>query len=190
MPDSARPHRLSRLSLMLMGITLADASHAQPKSQLAGAIYDRIPAYDEFGRDQIAMFRAWNPDPIGNHQTNLKALAPLLAKIVHRAQAITPELRFVIGSGRRSRDQQAQAVAWGWSLTRSTAHRSGRAVDLWPLDARGRVVFDPALQLRIAAAMTRAASETGVQIRWGGHFQGYKDQDRSHFELAARRGRP
>ncbi|WP_210381481.1 hypothetical protein, partial [Microvirga zambiensis] len=33
-----------------------------------GGVYAKIPARDEFGRDQLAMFRAWNPDPLGNHE--------------------------------------------------------------------------------------------------------------------------
>jgi peptidoglycan L-alanyl-D-glutamate endopeptidase CwlK len=179
--------RLMRISVLLMGLVLASASLGQPNSNRASRVYDRIPVYDEHGREQIPMFRAWNPDPVGNHPTNLRVLEPTLARIVRRAQAAIPDLRFVIGSGRREREQQRQAVAWGWSLTQSTAHRTGRAVDLWPLDLQGRVVFDPALQNRIAAAMKAAASRAGVRIRWGGHFRGYQHQDRSHFELVSRR---
>ncbi len=185
MPYCARIHRLAPISLALMGLALASAAHGQPGTSQASGVYARIPVYDEFGREQIPMFRAWNPDPVGNHQANLRALDPALARIVLNAQAAMPDLRFVIGSGLRNRDQQRQAVAWGWSRTRSTTHRSGRAVDLWPLDPEGRVVFDPALQGRIAATMKRAASVAGVRIRWGGHFRGYKHKDRSHFELAS-----
>lgn len=181
----ARTHRLASTSLALIGLSLASAAHAQPGTPNASGVYARIPVHDELGREQIPMFRAWNSDPVSNHPANLRALDPVLARIVLNAQSATPDLRFVIGSGRRDRVQQRQAVAWGWSRTRSTAHRSGRAVDLWPLDPEGRVVFDPALQGRIAKAMKRAASDAGVRIRWGGHFRGYKHKDRSHFELAS-----
>ncbi|HEY5793641.1 MAG TPA: M15 family metallopeptidase [Bosea sp. (in: a-proteobacteria)] len=186
-------HCLARISLLLVSFALANSCYGQTPTTQANTVYALIPPYDEFGRDQISMFLAWNPDPVGNHQANLRSLAPVLARMVLDAQAATPDLRFVIGSGRRDRDQQRQAVAWGWSRTRSTPHRAGRAVDLWPLDPDGRVVFDRALQGRIAAAMKTAASSAGVQIRWGGHFRGYKHRDRSHFELASRpreRGRP
>src|SRR4051812_43723209 len=52
-----------------------------------GGVYTRIPARDEFGRDQLAMFRAWNPDPAGNHAANLRAIRPALARVVREAQA-------------------------------------------------------------------------------------------------------
>lgn len=129
------------------------------------------------------MFREWNPNPLANHEANLRAIQPTLAKVVRKAQADNPGLRFVIGSGRRDRKLQRRAVAWGWSMTSASSHRSGNAVDLWPLDQGGRVVFAPELQNRIAAAMEQAANNIGVSLRWGGHFHGYKHMDRSHFEL-------
>jgi len=186
MSPRARTISLLPVSFVLTSLALACTAHGQSG---AAGVYDRIPIRDELGRDQIPMFRAWNPDPVGNHDANLRALAPVLARIVRGAQAGLPTLRFVIGSGRRDRDQQGKAVAWGWSRTKGSAHRSGRAVDLWPLDQQGRVVFDPTLQGRVAASMRKAASDAGVRIRWGGHFGRYKDSDRSHFELVASRRR-
>ncbi|MGO4407581.1 M15 family metallopeptidase [Bosea sp. RAF48] len=150
-----------------------------------GGIYAKIPPRDEFGRDQRAMFRAWNPDPLANHEANLRAIRPILAKVVRKAQADNPGLRFVIGSGRRDRKQQRMAVAWGWSMTRASSHRSGKAVDLWPLDQTGQIIFDPEVQNRIADALEQAGRELGVSLRWGGHFHGYKHMDRSHFELVS-----
>jgi hypothetical protein len=149
-----------------------------------GGVYTKIPAGDEFGRDQLGMFREWNPDPVGHHKANLEALNPLLARVVRKAQADNPRLRFVIGSGKRDGRHQRMAVAWGWSKTQDSPHQSGDAVDLWPLDGEGRVYFDPQTQNRIAFALKNAAAELGVPIRWGGHFHGFKDLDRSHFELA------
>jgi len=147
-------------------------------------VYTKIPARDEFGRDQLAMFRAWNPDPVGRHETNFRALNPALARVVRKAQTDNPGLRFVIGSGRRDGKLQRMAVAWGWSRTYDSPHRTGSAIDLWPLDPEGRVFFNPQAQNRIAIAIRKAATELGVPIRWGGHFHGFKDMDRSHFELA------
>src|SRR4051812_1450886 len=43
---------------------LAEVS-AHPLDGPAG-VYAKIPARDEYGRDQLAMFRAWNPDPVGH----------------------------------------------------------------------------------------------------------------------------
>jgi hypothetical protein len=150
-----------------------------------GGIYARIPVRDEFGRDQLAMFRAWNPDPIGTDENNLEALNPRLAAVVRKVRADNPELRLVIGSGRRDGRLQRLAFDWGWSRTRSSAHQAGNAVDLWPLDREGRVHFDAAAQNRIGAAMKKAAGDLGIRLLWGGYFQGFKSRDRSHFELAS-----
>lgn len=151
-----------------------------------GGVYARIPARDDLGRDQLAMFRAWNPDPIGHHEANIRALNPVLARVVLKAQTDSPRLPFVIGSGKRNAELQRKAVAWGWSRTQGSLHRTGDAVDLWPVDQEGRVYFDPGVQTRIAEAVARAAAALGVSIRWGGRFHGFKDMDRSHFELSSR----
>lgn len=76
-------------------------------------------------------------------------------------------------------------MAWGWSRTPESPHRTGSAVDLWPLDREGRVFFDLQTRNRIAAALRKAAADLGVPTCWGGRFRGFKDMDRSHFELAA-----
>ncbi|MBA1155644.1 M15 family metallopeptidase [Microvirga mediterraneensis] len=149
-----------------------------------GGVYAKIPARDDLGRDQLVMFRAWNPDPVGSHEANLRALNPVLASVVRKAQDDIQGQRFVIGSGKRDGRLQRMAVTWGWSRTQDSMHRSGNAVDLWPLDRDGRVIFDRTAQSRIAEAMKRAAMELGVALRWGGHFQSFKNADRSHFELA------
>ena len=98
------------------------------------SVYARIPERDDRGRVQRPMFQAWNPDPVGNHDANLMSLNPVLAGVIRQAQADNPGLRFVIGSGLRSAAFQRQAVAWGWSRTPHSAHETGDAVDLWPLD--------------------------------------------------------
>ena len=148
-----------------------------------GDVYANIPEKDDRGRDQIAMFREWNPDPLGDHEANLAALDPSLARTIRKAQADNLDLRFVIGSGRRDDALQRKAVAWGWSRARASAHRTGHAVDLWPLDRHGHVDFEPVIQGRLAAAVMRAAAQLHVPIRWGGGFRSFKDRDRSHFEL-------
>jgi peptidoglycan LD-endopeptidase CwlK len=169
---------------LIASLLVAAASAVAQEWTVRADIYARVPAIDDRGRDQHAMFRLWNPDPVGRHEANLKALNPVLASVVRRVQADNPELRFVIGSGRRSAALQRQAVAWGWSRTPSSAHETGDAVDLWPLDEQGRVHFDPVAQNRVGAAMKLAAVRLGVRLRWGGNFQSYGNRDRSHFELA------
>jgi cell wall-associated NlpC family hydrolase len=197
MARTVLPIRLLALGIALLEGSLNAGARAEPGGgsptflDVSGSpfhgpagVYAKIPAKDEFGRDQLAMFRAWNSDPMGHHEANLRALNPVLARVVRKAQADNPGLRFVIGSGRRDGRLQRMAVAWGWSRTQDSPHRSGRAVDLWPLDREGQVFFDPQTQNRIAAALGEAAAQLGVPIRWGGRFQGFKDMDRSHFELA------
>ncbi|PVE21077.1 hypothetical protein DC522_28640 [Microvirga sp. KLBC 81] len=189
--------RLWALGIALLGCGLEAGAQAEPGGGSPasldvsgnprhgpGGVYARVPATDEFGRDQLAMFRAWNPDPMGNHEANLRVLNPVLARVVRKVRADNPDLRFVIGSGRRNGRFQRMAMAWGWSRTQDSPHRRGNAVDLWPLDPAGRVFFDRQAQNRIAAALRKAAADLGVPIRWGGRFRGFKDMDRSHFELA------
>jgi peptidoglycan LD-endopeptidase CwlK len=194
-----RHHRFLHIGLLIITpICLGSSAAAQHEpsadpgrvpdrpSQLVhgpASVYAKIPARDEFGRDQLSMFRVWNPDPVGNHEANLQSIHPVLARVVRKAQADNPDLPFVIGSGRRGSKLQRKAVAWGWSRTEESPHQMGLAVDLWPLDLEGHVLFDPTTQNRIAAAVKRAASELNVSVRWGGRFHGYKDTDRSHFEL-------
>lgn len=154
-----------------------------------GDVYANIPPIDDRGRRQLPMFNRWNPDPIGNHERNLRSVQPQLAAVVRKAQADNPGLRFVVGSGLRNWDQQRQAESWGWSprahpFAASTSlrkHLDGKAVDLWPLDENGRVTFSPALQSRVAQAMTRASRELGVGVSWGGAWRRKKDP--THFEL-------
>jgi peptidoglycan L-alanyl-D-glutamate endopeptidase CwlK len=178
MPLSVHSLRLWMPGIALFGGSLHAGVHAEttvvsqtsPNASDAprhgpGRVYGRIPVKDELGRDQLAMFRTWNPDPVQNHMANLNALDPALARVVRKAQADNPSLRFVIGSGRRDGGLQRQAVAWGWSKALDSPHRSGRAVDLWPLDHEGRVHFDPEDQNKIAAAMKRAAMASSVAIR-------------------------
>lgn len=177
--------------LLLHSAPSAGAADAGAPSARSGAdfgpggVYARIPPRDEFGRDQLAMFLHWNPDPVGRHRSNLRLLHPSLAAVVRRTQVAHPELPFVIGSGKRDPAHQRQALRWGWSKTPHGLHQSGEAVDLWPLDAAGRVHFDPGTQILIGKAMMKAAAELGVRLRWGGVFQSFKNRDRSHFELVS-----
>lgn len=153
-----------------------------------GAVYANIPLVDDRGRDQLAMFRTWNPDPIGNHERNLAGVRPELAAVVRKALADNPGLHFVVGSGVRSMGEQAQAERWGWSPARGGGlgaalrkHIDGAAVDLWPLDRQNRVTFSPGPQQQVAAAVLRAGRELGVALSWGGQWRHRKDP--THIEL-------
>jgi len=80
---------------------------------------------------------------MGNHEATLRTLNSALARLVRKAQADNPGLRFVIGWGRRDGRLQRMAVAWGWSRTQDSPHRSGNMVDLLPLDRAGRFSLIP-----------------------------------------------
>lgn len=138
------------------------------------------PAYAKIPEDEVEQFLQWNPDPVGNHESNLQTIKPQLADVVRRAQELAG-VRFVVGSGKRAADLQKKAVEWGWSQTNESNHLEGDAVDLWPIDEEGAVVFDEDMQEAIAQAMKQAAEELGVTIGWGGDWKRWKD--RPHFEL-------
>lgn len=176
---------------LLVGAGLAaGAAAAWPLDGRFGpnGVYAAIPPVDDRGRDQLSMFRAWNPDPLGNHARHLATVRPELAATVRKALADNPGLRFVVGSGLRSQAEQRQAELWGWSprhpFSANPAYRKhvdGSAVDLWPLDTENRVVFSARLQRSVGAAMKRAARELGVRLLWGGEWRGRRDL--THFEL-------
>ena len=127
------------------------------------------------------MFHTWNPDPVAIMKLT-SSLNPVLARVVRNAQADNPSLRFVIGSGRRNDRLQRMAVAWGWSKTQDSPHRSGNA---GTVAARPR---GPGLFIHRPRKDRHCAEEgrrrTGRADRWGGRFRGFKDWDRSHFEVA------
>ncbi|MCC5780533.1 M15 family metallopeptidase [Nitratireductor sp. B36] len=136
--------------------------------------YSKLPVTDSRGEDQIAKFIEWNDDPVANHEENLRSIKPDLQKVVKRAQELSP-VRFVIGSGKRDAELQKKAVKWGWSKTQDSDHLHGGAVDLWPLDGDGAVVFDKKLQTQIVKAMREAANELGVKLDIGADWKSFKD---------------
>ncbi|TPJ33800.1 M15 family metallopeptidase [Mesorhizobium sp. B2-8-3] len=123
----------------------------------------------------------WNSDPVANEEANLKSVKPKLAAVVRRAKELVEGTDFVVGSGRRTSELQAKAVKWGWSKTKDSDHLDGSALDLWPLDEDGAVVFDPRRQAQIVVAMKQAAKELGVTLDIGAEWKGFKD--RPHFAL-------
>jgi hypothetical protein len=153
-----------------------------------GGVYSNIPRIDSHGRLQLPMFMRWNPDPVGNDAKNLSGLSPDLQKVIAQARADNPNLNFVIGNGRRSAADQDQAKAWGWSKVGSqdggdaNVHMQGNAVDLWGLDSKGRVQFNPDQQQQISQAIKAASQKLGVGVNWGGDWKSFKDAP--HFELS------
>lgn len=140
-----------------------------------------IPAaYAKIPQREVAQFMEWNPDPIGNHETNLASVKPQLGDVVKRAQELAG-VKFVVGSGKRDQALQDKAVQWGWSKTRDSNHLHGDAVDIWIVEDDGSVSFDAKKLTEVAKAMKQAAKELGVGIQWGGDWKSFVD--RPHFEL-------
>lgn len=183
-----RIRRMTRLGAALAVLLAVPACLAQESPYGPGDVYGNVPPIDDRGRDQLAMFRTWNPDPVGNEERLLLGVRPELGALVRKVRADNPALPFVVGSGLRSEAEQRQAQIWGWSPGRRRGARSphgrshveGRAVDLWPLDGDGRVTFDPLLQARLGAAVRSASRELAIALSWGG---AWRRPDPSHFEL-------
>ena len=88
-----------------------------------------------------------------------------LVKIVCRAIELT-DIDFGVIQGLRTEEEQKALVAKGASKTMKSKHLEGKAVDLMAyVDGRG--CWELAVYDNIADAMQQAATEEGVQIRWG-----------------------
>ncbi|RWB64374.1 MAG: hypothetical protein EOQ48_01785 [Mesorhizobium sp.] len=165
------------------GVQMASLDPSAGVAEALGSVpkaYSKIPRQDSQGEDQIAKFMKWNSDPVANHEANLAQLKPNLQSVIRRAQEISG-VKFVIGSGVRDAEQQEEAVRWGWSKTEESDHLHGDAVDLWPLDKDGAVVFEPKLQAQVVKAMKQAAKEAGVKLDIGADWKRFKDLP--HFAL-------
>ncbi|MGR9131734.1 plasmid mobilization protein [Rhizobium leguminosarum] len=143
--------------------------------------YANIPDVDEAGQaGQRAKFLQWNSDPVANNEANLNSINPQLSDVIRRAQRYAP-VQIVVGSGKRDDALQQKAVEWGWSKTDESDHLGGNAADLWAVDDKGSVSFDPKYQQAIVKAMKRAAAELGVELDVGADWK--KSKDNPHFAL-------
>lgn len=104
---------------------------------------------------------------------NLRGVHPQLVRVVERAIMLSTQ-DFGVLDGVRTRAQQEELVKKGASTTMNSKHLPqadgfGHAVDLVPY-AAGRYRWEWPLIYPIAEAVRLAAQETGVRIRWGGHW--------------------
>lgn len=130
----------------------------------------------------------------------LKGVNADLVRVVKRAIEIT-EIDFTVIEGVRSVARQRELVKKGASKTMNSRHITGHAVDIVPL-VDGKVSWNFNYYYPLAKAMAQAATELGVNVRWGGAWtnirnkkgtpqqwvkeyynEGGKFQDGPHFEI-------
>ena len=95
----------------------------------------------------------------------LQGVDERLVKIVSRAIQIT-DTDFGVIQGLRTEEEQKALVEKGASKTMKSKHLDGLAVDLMAYIG-GRGSWELNVYDNIAEAMQQAASEEGVDIRWG-----------------------
>ena len=95
----------------------------------------------------------------------LEGVDERLIKVVCRAIEIT-DTDFGVVQGLRTEEEQKALVAKGASKTMKSKHLEGRAVDLMAF-VDGRGCWELSVYDNIAEAVQQAATEEGVQIRWG-----------------------
>lgn len=109
----------------------------------------------------------------------MQGVHPDLAKVIHRAAALSP-IEFRVIEGMRTLKRQRELVASGASKTMNSRHLTGHAVDLAPY-VGGTIRWDWPLFYKLAPAVKQAAAEVGVPIEWGGDWRTFKDGP--HFQL-------
>ena len=95
----------------------------------------------------------------------LEGVDERLVKIVCRAIELT-DIDFGVIQGLRTEEEQRALVEKGASQTMKSKHLEGKAVDLMAYVA-GKGCWELNVYDNIADAMQQAATEEGVQIRWG-----------------------
>ena len=97
---------------------------------------------------------------------NLQGVKDDLVRVVKRAIEIS-DTDFAVIEGLRTKERQAYLVKKGASKTMNSKHLTGHAVDIAPI-VDGKTSWDFEHYYPLANAMAKAATELGVQVRWGG----------------------
>lgn len=113
--------------------------------------------------------------------TELNGVESDLVRVALRAAELT-DVRFKVGDGTRTEDEQRENVRKGWSKTMNSRHLVGRAIDLHVLGEDGEATFDDRSQyVEVSRAMKQAAKELGIPIEWGGDWKSFDDIP--HFQV-------
>jgi peptidoglycan L-alanyl-D-glutamate endopeptidase CwlK len=114
----------------------------------------------------------------------IQGIHPDLLKVVARAQEIS-KVHFAVvpkTGGLRDEATQARLKAGGHSKAKLGRHTIGYAIDLVPVNAKGRIDFSDMKGFdQIKDAMELAANELDVPVQWGGNWK--RLVDKPHFEL-------
>ena len=97
---------------------------------------------------------------------NLDGVKDDLVRVVKRAIELS-DTDFAVIEGLRTKERQAYLVKKGASKTMNSKHLTGDAVDIAPV-INGKISWDFEHYYALASAMAKAATELGVQVRWGG----------------------
>lgn len=126
----------------------------------------------------------------------LVGVDPLLVACCKRAIARSP-FDFIVVEGRRSLERQQYLYSKGRTIagpivtwTMNSKHLTGRAVDLAPLNGKGKIPWhDKELFKQLADLMFQSAADLNIKIRWGADWSmngvPYEkgEYDGPHFEL-------
>ena len=105
---------------------------------------------------------------------NLKNVNADLVRVVKRAIEIT-EIDFTVIEGYRTEERQRELVRKGASKTMNSRHLTGHAVDIVPL-VDGKISWNFNYYYPLAKAMAQAATELGVNVRWGGAWTNIRNK--------------
>ncbi len=120
---------------------------------------------------------------------------PDLALVISRGLLYSP-YDFVVTEGPRTIERQRELVSKGYSKTYASKHLPqsdglAHAIDVMAIGDLNRdgvvdrhdkaITWDRHVYTAIAEAMKTAATQLGIEIRWGGDFEGFFDGP--HFEL-------
>ena len=126
----------------------------------------------------------------------LMGVHPKLVHVVERALELSP-VDFMVVEGFRTLARQQELYAQGRTTpgkivtwTMKSKHLTGSAVDIAPVDTKGKILWKDVQAFdQMAAAMFAAAEELDIQIRHGGDWDGdgipreRGETDLVHFEL-------
>lgn len=131
-----------------------------------------------------AVNQGWAPYMKSEDMARAVGVEDALIRVMKQAQRDNPDLQFTIGDkgGKRTQETQAGLVALGRSWTYNSDHTTGRALDLIPIGADGKLNYnDRATMEKIQAAMKSASAKLGIPL--AEKSPGFQAKDAAHVSL-------